>query len=91
MPYIRQEDRDLLDGALDKLLLVLTHSSSDKDLAGRLNYCFSYLAFRLFEYYEEGYTRANLINGVFVSAQQEFARRKLGPYEDQKIDENGDL
>jgi len=89
MPYISQKDRTELDKHLKELLNILK-STHPNELAGRLNYCFSILAVGLF-IKEQNYNRANLINGVFVSAQQEFSRRQLSSYEDKKIEINGDL
>ena len=37
------------------------------------------------------YTNANSIVGVLDCAKEEFRRRMLNPYEDTKIEENGDV
>ena len=89
MPYISKEDRQIYAKEITALTQKLG-SLSEADLAGHLNYCFSKIAFTLLDN-KRRYVRANTINGVFVSAQQEFYRRKVLPYENEKIEENGDI
>jgi len=89
MPYISEDKRVQYADGLDSLLKSLK-TCSDEELGGHLNYCLSKLALELFRD-KRCYDRINTINGVFLSAQQEFARRSVGPYEDHKIIANGDL
>jgi hypothetical protein len=55
---------------------------------GRLNYVISRLLAQL---YPKGYFHYNRAMGVLASAMQEFYRRRVAPYEDVKISENGDV
>ncbi len=89
MPYIPEDQRVQYADGLDNLLQCLK-ACSEEELGGHLNYCVSKLAMELFSQ-ERRYHRINTINGALLSAQQEFARRHVGPYEDHKIIENGDL
>jgi hypothetical protein len=80
MPYIDQERRRALD-----------HDNASPRHAGELNY----LIFHLIEDYirEKGlhYQTLNDVTGVLESVKQELYRRLTGPYEDEKIAENGDI
>jgi hypothetical protein len=89
MPYIPQKDRTDYDPLLKVLFSRLSKLPEEK-LVGHLNYCFSVLAWNLYES-KPSYSRANAIEGVFTAADKEFYRRQISPYEDDKIDENGDL
>lgn len=80
MPYITQDRRKELI-ALEKLELLSP---------GDLNFLISRLIWKEFDR-SPSYTKANEIVGVLECAKQEFIRRKLNPYEDKKILENGDL
>lgn len=79
MPYITQQDR---------IRLVKTNTPGT---SGELNYIItSYLN----KYWNDGkhcYQRINDIVGAIEGAKAEFQRRIVGPYEDRKKDENGDV
>ena len=89
MPYIKEKDRwkyyEEVWGLIDQL-----EGLSEEDLAGHLNFCISKVIFRLFDECP-GYVRANTISGVLANVQREFYRRKVAPYEDEKMEENGDI
>lgn len=81
MPYIRQEHREYLDGCLSFELYDWS--------PGELNYAITKM---LISYCEESsYARYNEALGVLSAVTQEFYRRAVAPYEDQKILENGDV
>lgn len=80
MPYIDQEAR-----------VRLADIGSDPETAGELNYlitrtCTNYATLR-----GHRYTTYNEIVGVLECAKLEMYRRLIGPYEDTKIEENGDV
>jgi|TARA_A100001011_G_scaffold371898_1_gene429721 hypothetical protein len=79
MPYISIEDRNELDnGAMP-------------ETAGELNYMISSL---LDEYLTEkgkNYNNINEVIGMLECAKLELYRRVAAPYEDEKIDQNGDV
>ncbi len=85
MPYIKQEDRDDLDGCLNAL-----GRKSFIGNVGELNYaitklCLGYLG------PQPRYIDFNDVLGVLTAVTQELYRRKVAPYEDKKIIENGDV
>lgn len=76
MPYIRTEDRH-------------PQTRRTPKNPGQLNYaitllCKEYLA-------SIGYNSINEVIGVLECVKQEFYRRVAVPYEDEKIEENGDV
>ena len=88
MPYITQQERDRLDPLLQPLLYQL--GTADRGVFGRLNYVITRLiayAWRV----ESSYVRAAALSGVLTNVAAEFYRRSVAPYEDTKIEENGDV
>jgi len=78
MPYIKQEQRDLL--YLDS-----------PEGPGELNYCISTVIRDYWKYGSKSYQTINDILGALEGAKLEFYRRVAVPYEEQKIKENGDI
>ena len=82
MPYIKQSDRDVLNNYVD-----LPASTTPGELA--------YLFHRLIARYliQTGVTYQNLATtyGIIGTVKDEFYRRVVAPYEDKKIEENGDV
>ena len=86
MPYTKEEDRtEMMRKAID----VLTDEIKNK---GDLNYTICQLTGQLIlKTGGMGYTNvSNWIDGV-DGAERELTRRLLNPYEDKKIEENGDV
>lgn len=80
MPYIKKESKEQL-----KLDIVPMN-------AGELNYVIT----KLMNYYikhvkKESYQAYNDCLGALEGAKLELYRRKIAPYEDKKIKENGDV
>lgn len=98
MPYIKKEDREKFDETIEVILDCLKHDfvkgtgyDKNKDISvGELNYIISSIIWRLFDE-KPSYTLGNGLVGVLECVKQEFIRRRLNGYEDQKIKENGDL
>jgi len=78
MPYIKKEQR----------MELLERLPND---VGELNYCINKIIVSYIEEKGENYQTYNDIMGVLACVQHELYRRKVGPYEDVKIEENGDL
>lgn len=80
MPYVKSEDRSRLD-----------KGDAPKE-AGELNYAITKLIDEYLKY-KGGirYSHLNEIVGVLECAKLELYRRIAAPYEDKKIDENGDV
>ena len=92
MPYIKQEKREFYRPEIDDLVEKLTNFSSPKHIVsgGELNYVFSKILWTIFDL-NPSYTLGNGLVGCIECVQQEFIRRKLNNYEDEKIKENGDI
>lgn len=85
MPYIKPSNRRKFDSLIEKAVYELDILSS-----GDLNYFISSVVWKLFEN-DKSYSTANKLMGVLECVKQEFYRRKVVPYEEEKIKENGDL
>lgn len=81
MPYIKRERRDPL----------LPDSEEFPRDAGELNYQITRLIRRYEMNHGRCYNIANDIIGALEGAKLEYYRRRLAPYEDKKIEENGDV
>ena len=88
MPYVKQEDREKLDHWIDN---VLFHTSGISEVSkdGVINYIIT----RIIDghYGKGGYAVFNRAMGVLDCVAREFYRRRVAPYEDKKIQENGDV
>ena len=87
LPYIKQEDRPQYDEAVENLVKVLDQNGW---VDGHFNYVVSAIIKKWFES-NKRYTTANSIMGVVDCIGKEFYRRHIAPYEDEKIEENGDV
>ena len=85
MPYIKQQHRDRLDPLIDALVA----SIQSNHRAGELNYIINKLL--LGTQGEGRYADLNELIGAVEAAKLEFYRRKVAPYEDTKIQQQGDL
>lgn len=85
MPYITRQRRDQLqeDAAAN-------HGEWNPLTAGELNYVFTMLAKAYFQR-NHNYQGINDVIGALEGAKLEFYRRAVAPYEDVKIEQNGDL
>jgi len=83
MPYIKKVDRLKFKKTLEHILPPHT--------AGELNYCLSCICQLYLLYAGESYQTHNDIMGALSGVQQEWYRRKVAPYEEKKIKENGDI
>jgi len=96
MPYIKQVDRVRIDLAIsnantvEELFDNLSNRGERPISAGELNYLFSHIVWAIFDE-KPSYTKGNELVGVLECVKQEFIRRRLNDYEDEKIKENGDL
>ena len=94
MPYIGQGTRPEFDDYIEELAAqVANHSPGEHDLEGNLNYCITrllLLSFRTrFEKFR--YWMSTAMKGILGDVTDELYRRKVAPYEDKKIKENGDV
>lgn len=80
MPYIKKEDRDRIK-----------NQDGLPRTAGELNYVITTLIHCYINSLGESYQAYNDVLGVLEGAKLELYRRKVAPYEDKKIKENGDV
>ena len=87
MPYIKEEDRERLEAEFHW---------DEPDNAGELNYVLTtivlkYLTSNSETNYIANYQRYNDAMGALEGCKLELYRRAIAPYEDKKIQENGDV
>lgn len=87
MPYIKQEQRPDIDELVTPLLDHLK-SLPLEDQDGSLNYAVTKIIKNL---YPKKYFHFNRALGVMTAITSELYRKIIGPYEDTKIIENGDV
>lgn len=88
MPYIKVEERSRYEEVIRQLVELLS-SIAEEDRDGHVNYVVTVLLKRLYQ--PPKYKRYNKAMGVLECIKQEFYRRVVSPYEDQKIRESGDV
>lgn len=81
MPYIDSKTKERIE----------PHDSSSIRTAGELNYTITTLIKGYLEFKGESYQTYNDIMGALEGAKLELYARKVRPYEDKKIKENGDV
>ena len=82
MPYIKQEDRAVMD------MVVKTMADADVRANGDLNYILYAFCKR---HINPSYNEYKNFCGELRQCATEIERRLLGPYENTKIEENGDV
>lgn len=87
MPYIKQAARPEIDAALAPLIEKL-QAIPIEEQDGALNYAVTRVLKAL---YPLKYFHLNRALGVLTAIKDEFYRRTVAPYEDEKIKENGDV
>jgi len=87
MPYIKMEDREKYEEVLGDVIDTLKELPVER-VDGEINYIFTKI---LKEVYPLRYFHVNRAIGVLECCKQEFYRRVAAPYEDTKIEENGDV
>lgn len=91
MPYVKQEDRDQVDRAIDNLVAQMRDFTED-EIEGILNYSITRLLNEAMT--KDGHWRYKKINravGVLECLKMEFYRRLAAPYENAAIRKNNDL
>jgi hypothetical protein len=88
MPYVVEDLRNEVDREIKELLVKLSRVQDSK-LDGVVNYTVTRIIDAL--YGGGGYSVYNRAMGVLSCIKDEFYRRRVAPYEDEKIKENGDV
>lgn len=97
MPYIKKEDRKEFDASINALADAIAKKNHDNCSlpCGDLNYSITRLIHRVLDNPQfdirVGYADYNEMIGMLECAKLELYRRKVAPYEDEKIKENGDV
>lgn len=87
MPYITLVEREVLDDEVDKLCVVLEEQGYNE---GQVTYVLYKIVARWFKHIPK-YKSIARIRGVLTGTMTEFDRRIAAPYEDEKIEDNGDV
>lgn len=87
MPYIKKEQRPDIDKIIDPLISHLK-SLPLEEQDGSLNYAVTKIIKNV---YPQKYFYYNRALGVLTAITHELYRKIIGPYEDIKIAENGDV
>lgn len=88
MPYIPRADRLAFDDALKELVRVVSKRGLSN---GELNYLMTQLARLYLIRHGTSYNTLSDVVKAFECAKLEFYARMARPYEDRKIEENGDV
>ncbi len=91
MPYIKQEERGQYDYFIDVLVDRLVNRHTGRIKVGALNYVFTRLIHVLLLNVGLKYESINDITGVIGCFKTEWERRIVGPYENEKNEQNGDV
>lgn len=87
MPYIKKEQRPAVDDLINPLIEYIK-SLPMEDQDGSINYAVTKM---IKSVYPVKYFHLNRALGVLSAITQELYRKIIGPYEDIKIKENGDV
>jgi hypothetical protein len=88
MPYIKD---DLAPGNKGLRAWLVPKADGDPLNAGELNFQIACLVDRFVELHGLSYEVINQITGTLNDVKTEFERRIVGPYEDKKCAQNGDV
>jgi hypothetical protein len=85
MPYIKMDDRVKFKEAIEEIFAL------DLNTPGEMNYLITCICQIYQANQGESYATHNEIVGVLECVKQEWVRCQLGPYEEKKKLENGDV
>ncbi len=92
MPYIKVEDRKRIVDTVEKGDRNRIEAVADRIKSeGDLNYVITYLCHLFIKAKGKRYATLNTVVGVLECAKQELYRRVIAPYENLKIESNGDV
>lgn len=93
MPYIKQESRDQLDPAIEDLLIALMKRTVNGMQVLPSPGDYNYIITTLLDmgYKNTTYETVNTVIGILECVKQEYYRRVAAPYEDMKMQLNGDV
>lgn len=88
MPYITQDIRDEVDYFLEGVFAAVSQYKP-KERSGICNYIITTLLNTVYD--EDKYDKLNTVVGILECAKMEFYRRRAVPYENGKMEDNGDV
>lgn len=88
MPYIKKQDREQYTELLNNLAAKVPQDRTMRP--GHMNYIVSKLIDLVYGK-EMRYADYNEVHGMLHCADLEFSRRRTSPYEDLKIEQEGDI
>jgi hypothetical protein len=91
MPYIDGNQRALIETPLSMVIAHITIQEKEKDRVGMVNYTISAMMNEILKTDGISYHTINGLIGVLECAKLELYRRVASPYEDEKIQSNGDV
>ena len=92
MPYIKQNNREVVDETIVKLSENILKASFGNKKAGTLNYTITKLIGEVYGPIESlNYKDFNEIIGMLECCKLEFYRKQCAPYEDIKLKENSSV
>jgi len=91
MPYIKKEQRQKINPALCVLVETMIEKLGPSITKGDMNYVFYVLSLQYLCIKGMNYQNISDVIGALRDSADEFSRRILIPYEDNKIKENGDI
>lgn len=91
MPYLKREDKEKVEELIEETNRSFRDIGGELKTAGELNYTVTQLIRGYFIDNGGRYQQINDVVGALDSAKAEFQRRIVGPYEDLKIKDNGDV
>lgn len=91
MPYISEEDRKQAD--MVRLLRAITKAveSGAINCRGHMNFVSYFMGKRYVENKGASYHNHSDVCAALIDCAEEYRRREMNPYEDKKIEENGDV
>lgn len=94
MPYINKETRKYFDDLVNDIHRAIINVELDNEntnTEGNLNYIITLLLQKVYNNGTTSYENINNAIGILECVKQEFYRRVAVPYEDVKIETNGDV
>ena len=90
MPYIKDEEKKKFEFILNYLDEFIKDDKAF-DSIGNVNFLITMICDKYVKAHGEKYKHYNDVIGVLECAKLEYYRRRAIPYEDKKIEENGDV
>ncbi len=95
MPYIKPEDREILDSKIDEVVKLLNATyATTSELIGPVNYTLSRICLGALKHvcpYKLNYADLATFSGMIQNMYSEFYSRVMQSYEKTKQEANGDL